>query len=55
MREATFDESHDALDGKVQWGEQQVDVVGHHYECVELELALAAVVLKRFEEQSGRS
>jgi hypothetical protein len=51
--EASFDELDGALEGDVGGGEEQVDVVGHEDEGVELVVACAAVVLEGFEEEFG--
>ena len=51
--EAALDEVHDLRDGFVDWGEEQVGVVGHDDEGVEFVCALGAVVLEGFEEELG--
>ena len=50
--ESALDELHGLLDGDVLCGrEQQVNVVGHQDECVELIAAFGAVVSKEVEEK----
>jgi hypothetical protein len=51
--EAAFDELHGALEGNFDGGEEQVDVVRHDDEGVELVVAFAEVMLEGFEEGVG--
>lgn len=49
--EAALDELHDAFERKEFWGEEEVDVVGHDDEGVEV--VVLAVVVKGGEEEFG--
>ena len=49
--EASFDEANGTLDCDFERCEQEVDVVGHHDEGVEFEVASEAVMLEGFEEE----
>jgi len=51
--EAAFDELNCTLKSNALWRDQQMDVVGHEDEGVELVVAFAAVVLEGFEEEVG--
>ena len=53
MREAAFDEADGSFQGDDLRGEDEVDVVGHDDEGVELVVALATIVLEGFEEEFG--
>jgi hypothetical protein len=51
MRKTTFDQADCSFEGNLLRSEQQMNVVWHDYEGVQLEVALAAVVLEGFEEE----
>jgi hypothetical protein len=53
VREAAFDEADGPFEGDGLRGEDEVDVVGHDDEGVELVVALATIVLEGFEEEFG--
>ena len=50
--EAALDEAHGAFEG-LGWGEEEMDVVGHDDEGVQLVVAFCAVVLKGLQEELG--
>jgi hypothetical protein len=53
VREAALDKAHGAFDGDFERGEEEMDVVGHDDEGVELEVAFVAIVLECFDEERG--
>ena len=51
MREAAFDQADCSFEGNLLRSEQEMNVIRHDYEGVQLVVALAAVVLEGFEEE----
>jgi len=53
VREAAFDELQRTLERDPRWGEQQMKMVGHEHEGVELKLCLAAIRVESLQEEAG--
>ena len=53
VRKAALDEAHYSFEGDSLRGEDQMNVIGHDDEGVQLVVALASVVLKCFHEEFG--